>query len=66
MTWLVIDAIILMFVCFALGALMAWLLSVALYPKASEVPVVGSGLSGRGERAARRRESREKRLRSNA
>lgn len=36
MIWFVIDASVLMLACFAIGALAAWLLAVALYPRVDE------------------------------
>lgn len=36
MSWLVIDAVLIMLGCALLGALMAWLLAVALYPTRAE------------------------------
>lgn len=57
MSWFVIDAVLIMLGCALLGALMAWLLAVALYPTRAE----GLALRRSGARAGDGNERDERR-----
>lgn len=59
MTWLVIDAVVIMLVCAALGALVAWLLAVAFVPTRADLGMAVRGSQSRSHSRASRRVLRE-------